>query len=50
MGMRAKAAVSWMSPGKFADMFLAGRSKRTFPAYKMAFCKLKVFSQVKDNG
>ena len=34
--------MSWMEPGRFVDMYLTGRSKKTFPSYDMAFCKLWV--------
>ena len=40
-----KAEISWMSPGKFVDMFLAGRSKKTFLTYEMAFRKLWVHAR-----
>ena len=33
-----------MDPEKFVDLFLAGRSKRTFPTYNMAFRKIWVHS------
>ena len=33
-------SVDWMDPVLFTDMYLAGRSKRTFPTYNMAFRKL----------
>ena len=38
--MRAASSVSWMDPVKFADMFLAGRSKNTYLTYELAFRKL----------
>ena len=34
--------MSWMEPEKFVDLYLAGRSKRTFPTYDMAFRKIWV--------
>ena len=38
--MRVESLMSWMEPGRFVDMYLAGRSKRTFPTYDMAFRKM----------
>ena len=35
-------SMSWMDPSKFVDMYLAGRAKRMFPTYDMAFQKLWV--------
>ena len=29
------SSVRWTDPEKFVDLFLAGRSKRTFPTYGM---------------
>ena len=40
--MRVESAVGWMEPEKFADMYMAGRSKKTFPTYDMAFRKMWV--------
>ena len=34
--------MNWMDPEKFVDLYLAGRSKRTFPTYDMAFRKIWV--------
>ena len=34
--------MSWMEPEKFVEMYLAGRSKKTFPTYDMAFWKISV--------
>ena len=34
--------MSWMEPGRFLDMYLAGRSKRTFLTYDMVFRKMWV--------
>ena len=28
-----ESTMSWMEPEKFVDMYLAGRSKKTFPTY-----------------
>ena len=36
------SSVRWMDSEKFVDLFLAGRSKRTFPTYGMAFRKIWV--------
>ena len=36
------SSVRWMDPEKFVDLFLAGRSKKTFPTYEMAFRKIWV--------
>ena len=36
------SSVGWMDPEKFVDLFLAGRSKKTFPTYDMAFRKIWV--------
>ena len=36
------SSVRWMDPEKFVDLFLAGRSKKTFPTYDMAFRKIWV--------
>ena len=35
-----KGLISWMDSEKFADMYLAGRSRKTFPTYELAFCKM----------
>ena len=40
--MRVESSMSWMDPNKFFDMYLAGRAKRTFPTYNIAFWKLWV--------
>ena len=40
--MRVDSSVRWMDPEKFVDLFLAGRSKKTFPTYDMAFRKIWV--------
>ena len=40
--MRVDSSVGWMDPEKFVDLFLAGRSKKTFPTYEMAFRKIWV--------
>ena len=37
-----ESSLSWMEPEKFVDMYLAGRSKKTFPTYNMAFRKIWV--------
>ena len=34
--------MNWMDPEKFVDLYLAGRSRRTFPTYDMAFRKIWV--------
>ena len=36
------SSVGWMDPEKFVDLFLAGRSEKTFPTYEMAFRKIWV--------
>ena len=36
------SSVRWMDLEKFVDLFLAGRSKKTFPTYDMAFRKIWV--------
>ena len=33
-------SVRWISPVRFTNMYLAGRSKKTFPTYNQAFRKL----------
>ena len=40
--MRVESSMSWMDPGKFVDIYLVGRAKKTFPTYDMAFRKLWV--------
>ena len=37
-----KSSMNSMEPGRFVDMYLVGRSKKTFPTYDMAFRKLWV--------
>ena len=38
--MRVESSMNWMDPEKFVDLYLAGRSKRTFLTYDMAFRKI----------
>ena len=33
--MRVKSSMNWVDPEKFVDLYLAGRSKRTFATYNM---------------
>ena len=40
MELRAKASISWMCPEKSADMYLSGRSRKTFPTYEIAWRKM----------
>ena len=40
--MRVESSMNWMDPEKFVDLYLAGRSRRTFPTYDMAFRKIWV--------
>ena len=40
MELRATVSVGWIDPVRFTDMYLAGRSKKTFPTYNQAFRKL----------
>ena len=40
MEFRAGLEIGWMDPVSFAEMFLAGRAKSTFPTYGLAFRKL----------
>ena len=40
MELRAKASISWMCSEKFADMYLAERSRKTFPTYRIAWRKM----------
>ena len=37
--MRLESSMSWIEQERFVDMYLAGRSKKTFPTYDMAFRK-----------
>ena len=39
---RAGQEIDWVDAEKFANMYLAGRAKSTFPTYDMAFRKLWV--------
>ena len=40
MEFRAGLEIGWVDPESFAEMFLAGRAKTTFPTYDLAFRKL----------
>ena len=40
MELRAGTEIGWVDPESFAEMFLAGRAKTTFPTYNLAFRKL----------
>ena len=40
MELRAGFKIGWVDPESFAEMFLAGRAKTTFPTYDLAFRKL----------
>ena len=40
MELRAGLEIGWVDPESFAEMFLAGRAKTTFPTYDLAFRKL----------
>ena len=33
-------SIGWIDPVRFTDMYLAGRSRKTFPTYDQAFRKL----------
>ena len=37
-------AEAWTDPGTLAEMYLEGRSRKTFPTYNCAFCKFWVHS------
>ena len=37
-------AEAWTDPETLAEMYLEGRSRKTFPTYNCAFCKLWVHS------
>ena len=40
MEMRAGKEIGWIDPEKFAEVYLAGRAKSTFPTYDLAFRKI----------
>ena len=40
MEMRAGKEIGWVDPEKFAEIYLAGRAKSTFPTYDMAFRRI----------
>ena len=40
MEVRAGQEIDWVDPVRFAEMYLAGRAKSTFPPYDLAFRKL----------
>ena len=40
MELRAGKEIGWIDPEKFAEVYLAGRAKSTFPTYDMAFRKI----------
>ena len=42
MEMRAGKEIGWVDPEKFAEIYLAGRAKSTFPTYDLAFRKIWV--------
>ena len=37
MEVRAGQEIGWVDPVRFAETFLAGRAKSTFPTYDLAF-------------
>ena len=39
MKFRAEAELDWVDPDSFTELYLAGRSKSTFPTYDLAFRK-----------
>ena len=39
MRFRAESELGWVDPDKFAELYLAGRSKSSFPGYDHAFRK-----------
>ena len=42
MELRAGKEIGWVSPEKFAEVYLAGRARSTFPTYDMAFRKIMI--------
>ena len=40
MEVRAGQEIDWVDPVRFAEMYLAGRAKSTFPTYDLVFRKL----------
>ena len=40
MEIRAGKEIGWVDPKKFAEIYLAGRAKSTFPTYDLAFRKI----------
>ena len=40
MEVRAGQEIDWVDPVRFAETFLAGRAKSTFPTYDLVFRKL----------
>ena len=40
MEIGAGQQIGWVDPKRFAEMFLAGRAKSTFPTYDLVFRKL----------
>ena len=42
MELRAGKEIGWVSPEKFAEVYLAGRASSTFPTYDMAFRKIMI--------
>ena len=42
MELRAGKEIGWVNSEKFAEVYLAGRARSTFPTYDMAFRKIMI--------